>query len=161
MLKLSIRTIPSAAAMTAALMFGAQAQAQTTTPPNTGTGGSANMPAAPNSTPKTMEQRDTAKPMATQGMSGSSATGANADMPAGPNAKPKGAQPRDASKPMAKSGAMAGSSATGDSANMTGEPVRQGDKVAKSKGERMDKSGQPKAKTGKSGEPVREAEVGK
>lgn len=161
MLKLALRTIPAAAAVTAALMFGAQAQAQTTTPPDTATGGSANMPAAPNSTPKTMEQRDAAKPMATPGMSGSAATGGHADMPAGPNAKPKGAQQRDASKPTAKSGAMAGSSATGDSANMTGEPVRQGDKVAKSKGERMEKSGQPKAKMGKSGEPVREADVAK
>jgi hypothetical protein len=124
MMKFSMRSIPAAAAMTAALVFGAQVQAQTTTPP-TAAGDKAAMPAGPNTTPKTMEQRDMAKPMA---------------------------------KPMAKSGAMSGTTAGGDAAT-SGEPVRQADKVAKNKGERMQKSSKPKAKMTKSGEPTREAEL--
>lgn len=162
MMKFSMRSIPAAATMTAALIFGAQAQAQTTTtPPTTAAGDKAAMPAGPNATPKTTEQRDATKPMAKPGMdAGAASTGGSANMPAGPGTTSKTMQQRDTAKPMAKSGAMAGSTTTGDAATM-GEPVRQGDKVAKSKGERMDKSSKPKAKMTKSGEPTREAEISK
>ena len=62
--------------MTAALMFGAHAQAQTTTMPSTAEGGKAAMPEGPNTTGKSMQQRDMGKPMAGQGsMSGSMGAG--------------------------------------------------------------------------------------
>ena len=48
------------------------------------TGGSANMPAGPNTMGKTMQQRDMAKPMAKQGArAGSMGTGDSAAMPPG------------------------------------------------------------------------------
>ena len=100
--KSTMKTIPLAIAMTAALLFGAGAQAQT---PSTATGGAANPPASANTTPKTMEQRDTAKPMAQSGTNaGVSGTGGKANPPAGSNAAPKTKEQHDKSKPMSKSG---------------------------------------------------------
>ena len=64
-MKFSKRTIcklPAAAAMTAALIFGAQAQAQTPTPPATASGDKAAIPSGPNTGAKTPEQRDAQLP---------------------------------------------------------------------------------------------------
>ena len=163
-MKFSIRTIPAAAAMTAALVFGIQAQAQTTTQPSTAEGGKAAIPEGPNTAPKAPAQRDAAKPMAKQGMdAGASATGGGANMPAGPNTMGKTMQQRDMAKPMAKQGAMAGSMGTGDSAAMppggADQPVRQAGKVAKNKAERMEKGTNPKSPMNKSNEPVRESDM--
>lgn len=163
-MKFSIRTIPAAAAMTAALVFGIQAQAQTTTPPSTGEGGKAAIPEGPNTSPKAPAQRDAAKPMANQGMdAGASSTGGRANMPAGPNTMGKTMQQRDMAKPMAKQGAMAGSMGTGDSAAMppggADQPVRQADKIAKNKAERMEKGNKAKSPMNKSNEPVRESDI--
>jgi hypothetical protein len=98
-MKFSLRAIPAAAAMTASLMLGAPVQAQTTPAPTTAAGDKAAMPAAPNSTSKTMEQRDAAKPMAKSGaMAGSTGTGAHAAMPDGPKAMTKSAEERTAAK---------------------------------------------------------------
>ena len=117
-MKFSIRTIPAAAAMTAALIFGAQAQAQTTTTPSTAEGGKSAMPAGPNTTGKTMQQRDMGKPMAGQG-------------------------------------SMGGSMGAGG----TEQPVRQADKVAKNKAERMEKGSKQKSSMNKSNAPVRESDI--
>ena len=200
-MKFSIRAIPAAAAMTAALMFGAQVQAQTATPPTTATGNNAAIPATPGTPAKTPEQRDAAKPMAKSGTdAGATATGAHANMPAGPSTTGKTMEQRDASKPMAKPGMDAGATATGANANMpagpstmgktmeqrnaskpmakqarssstgpentslaTGgggdQPVRQSDKVAKNKSERMMKGDKAKTSMSKSNEPVRESDL--
>ena len=126
--------------MTAALIFGAQAQAQTATPPATASGDKAAIPSGPNTGAKTPEQRDAAKPMARQGMdAGASATGGKANMPAGPNAMPKTMEQRDAAKPMAKSGKSAADMGTGDSAGTPQTPVREASKRKMNKAKRMDK----------------------
>lgn len=123
MMKFSLRAIPAAAAMTAALIFGAHVQAQTATPPTTASGDKAAIPAGPNTPAKTAEQRDAAKPMAKPGMdAGAAATGGSANMPAGPNTMGKTMAQRDAAKPMAKPGMDAGATATGGSANMPDGP---------------------------------------
>ena len=163
-MKFSIRTIPAAAAMTAAPFFGAQAHAQTTTQPPTAEGGKAAIPEGPNTDPKTPAQRDAAKPMGMQGMdAGASSTGGSANMPAGPNTMGKTMQQRDTAKPMARQGAMAGSMGTGDSASMphgsADQPVRQADKVAKNKAERMEKGNKQRSSMNKSNEPVRESDI--
>ena len=125
-MKFSIRTIPAAAAMTAAILFGAQVHAQTETPPTTAAGDKAAMPAGPNTDPKTPAQRNMAKPMARQGsMGGSMATGNAAGMPPG----------------------------------SAEQPVRQADKIAKNKAERMEKGSKPKSSMNKSNEPVRESDL--
>lgn len=142
-MKFSKRTIcklPAAAAMTAALIFGAQAQAQTPTPPATASGDKAAIPSGPNTGAKTPEQRDAAKPMAKQGMdAGASATGGSANMPAGPNTTGKSMEQRDAAKPMAKSGKSAADMGTGDSAGTPQTPVREASKRKMNKAKRMDK----------------------
>lgn len=100
-MKFSIRTIPVAAAMTAAFLFGVQVQAQTAGQPATGSGDKAAIPAAPNSAGKTMDQRDAAKPMVKPGMdAGASATGGAANMPDGPksSAMAKSAGSQDAAQ---------------------------------------------------------------
>ena len=163
-MKFSIRTIPAAAAMAAALMFGAQAHAQTTTQPTTAEGGKAAIPEGPNTTAKTPAQRDAGKPMGKQGMdAGSTSTGGGANMPAGPNTMGKTMQQRDMAKPMGKQGGMSGSMGTGDSAAMppggAEQPVRQSGKVAKNKAERMEKGSNPKSPMNKSNEPVRESDL--
>ena len=119
--KSTMKTIPLAIAMTAALMFGAGAQAQTTPP--TGMGGKANPPVDANTMPKTMEQRDAANPMAQPGSSaGAAGTGGSASPPAGANAMPKTMEQRDAAKPMAQSGSSAGVAGTGGKANPPASP---------------------------------------
>ena len=163
-MKFSIRTIPAAAAMAAALMFGAQAHAQTTTQPTTAEGGKAAIPEGPSAGAKTPAQRDAAKPMGREGMdAGSTSTGGSANMPAGPNTMGKSMQQRDMAKPMGKQGGMAGSMGTGDSAAMppggADQPVRQSGKVAKNKAERMEKGSNPKSPKNKSNEPVRESDL--
>ena len=187
-MKFSTRTIPAAAAMTAALMFGAQAQAQTVTSPNTitgeratpakpmtnsgptaadtaGTGGAAAMPAGPNTAGQTMQQRDASKPMGNTGSTaaGAAGEGGAATPPRGPNTMGKTMQQRDMAKPMAKQGSTAGSMGTGDSAAMppggADQPVRQAGKVAKNKAERMEKGSNPKSPMSKSNEPVRESDT--
>ncbi len=164
-MKFSIRTIPAAAAMTAALLFGAQVQGQTTGQPATGAGDKAAVPAAPNTTGKTMDQRDTSKPMAKPGMdAGAAATGAHANTPAGPNTMGKSMDQRDAAKPMRKQGAMAGAVAgTGDAAAVppggSDKSGRQAGKSSKNKSDSMSKSDMQKSSTGKSGDPVRESDV--
>ena len=163
-MKFLTRTIPAAAAVTAALMFGAQAQAQTTTQPPTAEGGKAAIPDGPNTGAKTPAQRDAAKPMGKQGMdAGSTSTGGGANMPAGPNTMGKSMQQRDMAKPMGKQGGMAGSMGTGDSAATSpggsGQPVRQADKVAKNKAERMEKGSSQKSSMDKSNKPVRESDI--
>jgi hypothetical protein len=55
------RALPAAAAITAALFFGAQAQAQTATPPTTASGDRSALPSGPNTSAKTAEERDAAK----------------------------------------------------------------------------------------------------
>lgn len=136
-MKFSARTIPAAAAMTAALMFGAQVHAQTATPPTTAAGDKAAMPAGPNTDPKTPAQRDAAKPMGKQGMgAGSTATGGNANT-------------------MGNQGAMGGSMSNSGAE----QPVRQADKVAKNKAERMEKGSKQKSSMNKSNEPVRESDI--
>lgn len=160
----SMRTIPAAVAMAAALTFGIQAQAQTTTQPATAEGGKAAIPAGPNTSPKTPEQGNAAKPMAKQGMdAGGAGTGGSANVPAGPNTMGKTMQQRDMAKPMAKQGAMAGSMGTGDSASKppggADQPVRQSDNVAKNKAERMEKGSKQKSSANKSNEPVRESDI--
>ena len=112
--KSNMKQIPLAIAMTAALMFGGAAQAQT---PSAGTGGSANPPAAANTMPTTKEQRDAAKPMAESGNATTAGTGGAANPPAGANAKPKGKMQRDATKAKRKSAKKAGTSGTGGNAN--------------------------------------------
>jgi hypothetical protein len=113
--------------MTAALVFGAQVQAQTATPPTTATGDSSALPASPNTGAKTAEQRDAKKPMAKSGMdAGATATGGGANMPAGPNSTSKTMEQRDAAKPMAKEGMDAGATATGGKANMPAGPNTTG-----------------------------------
>jgi hypothetical protein len=113
-MKFSMRSIPAAAAMTAALVFGAQVQAQTATPPTTATGDKAAIPSGPNTGAKTAEQRDAAKPMAKPGMdAGATATGGSANIPAGPNTTGKTMEQRDAAKPMAKKGMDAAAGGTG------------------------------------------------
>lgn len=140
-MKFSIRAIPAAAAMTAALVFGAQAQAQTPTPPTTASGDKAAIPAGPNTPAKTPEQRDAAKPMAKEGMdAGAAATGGKANMPAGPNSTSKTMEQRDAAKPMAKSGKSASEMGTGDSAGSPKTPVREASKRKVEKAKRADKS---------------------
>ena len=167
-MKFLIRTIPAAAAMTAALMFGGAVHAQTAGQPTTGSGDRTNIPAGPNDmggTPgKTMQQRNAVKPMAKPGMeAGATATGGGANIPAGPNTTSKTMEQRDAAKPMAKQGAMAGSTATGDSAAMppggADQPVRQSGKVAKNKAERMEKGNSQRAPMSKSNAPVRESDL--
>jgi hypothetical protein len=164
-MKFSIRSIPAAAAMTAALVFGAQVQAQTATPPTTATGDSAAIPASPNTGAKTAEQRDAKKPMAKPGMdAGTTAAGAHANMPAGPNTMGKTMEQRDAAKPMARKGAMAGSTGGPENTSLANggggdQPVRQADKVAKNKSDRMMKSNKQKSSMNKSNEPVREADL--
>ena len=167
-MKFLIRTIPAAAAMTAALMFGGAVHAQTAGQPTTGSGDRTNIPAGPNDmggTPgKTMQQRNAVKPMAKPGMeAGATATGGGANIPAGPNTTSKTMEQRDAAKPMAKQGAMAGSTATGDSAAMppggADQPVRQSGKVAKNKAERMEKGNGQRTPMSKSNEPVRESDL--
>ena len=167
-MKFLIRTIPAAAAMTAALMFGGAVHAQTAGQPTTGSGDRTNIPAGPNDmggTPgKTMQQRNAVKPMAKPGMeAGATATGGGANIPAGPNTTSKTMEQRDAAKPMAKQGAMAGSTATGDSAAMppggADQPVRQSGKVAKNKAERMEKGTGQRAPMSKSNTPVRESDL--
>ena len=155
-MKFSVRTIPAAAAMTAALIFGAHAQAQTSTSPATGSGAAAPMAADPNAPGSTtggaMQQRD----------AGSANTGGSANIPAGPNTTSKTMEQRDAAKPMARDGAAAGSTATGDSSRMgatSDQPVRQSSKVAKNKAERMSKGDRQKSSKNKSGQPVREADI--
>lgn len=139
-MKFSIRAIPAAAAMTAALIFGAQAQAQTATPPTTASGDKAAIPAGPNTGAKTSEQRDASKPMAKEGMdAGAAATGGKANMPAGPNTTSKTMEQRDAAKPMAKSGKAASDMGTGDSAGTPKTPVREASKRKMDKAKRMDK----------------------
>ena len=132
-MKFSIRTIPAAAAMTAALMFGGLVQAQSAGQPTTGSGDRAPIPAAPNAIG------------GTPGMTG------------------KTLQQRNAAKPMAKQGAMAGSMGTGDAAAMppggTDQPVRQSGKVARNKAERMEKGNGQRSSMNKSNEPVRESDI--
>ena len=80
------RSISAAAAMTAVLIFGAQAQAQTTAnPPTNAQGGAAVIPKGPESTSKSAEQRDMKKPMAKEGDKAGvpTAKGGAANMPAG------------------------------------------------------------------------------
>ena len=163
-MKFSIRSIPAAAAMTAALFFGAQVQAQTATPPTTATGDSSALPASPNTGAKTPEQRDAKKPMAKQGMDAAAAgTGAHAAMPAGPNSTSKTMEQRDAAKPMAKKSAMAPATGPENTSLATGgggdQPVRQSGKVAKNKSERMMKGDKTKSSMSKSNEPVRESDI--
>ena len=115
----SMRSIPAAAAMTAVLIFGAQAQAQTTAnPPTNAQGGAAVIPKGPDSTSKSSEQRDMKKPMAKQGdKAGASNTGGAANMPAGGASRPMGdkaMQGSTNSKGMA--GQPAGATATGGAA---------------------------------------------
>lgn len=142
--------------MTAALMFGALAQAQTTTMPSTAEGSKAAIPEGPDTSAKTPAQRDAAKPMGMQGRdAGSSSTGGGANMPAGPNTTGKTMQQRNMGKPMAGQGSMAGSMGAGG----TEQPVRQADKVAKNKAERMEKGSKPKSSMNKSNEPVRESDI--
>jgi len=164
----SIRTIPAAVAMTAALFFGAQVQAQTTGQPSTAAGDKAAVPAAPNTSGKTMDQRDASKPMAKPGMdagaAGTAGTGAHATTPAGPNTMGKSMDQRDTGKPMRKQGAMASSVAgTGDSAAMppggSDKSGRQANKPSKNKSDGMSKSDMQKSSTGKSGGSVRESDV--
>lgn len=138
--KRAICTLPAAAAITAALIFGAQAQAQTSKPPATASGDTAAIPSGPNTGAKTPEQRDAAKPMAKQGMdAGASATGDQANMPASPKAKPKTMEQRDAAKPMAKSGKSAADLGTGDSAGTPQTPVKEASKRKMNKAKPTDK----------------------
>ena len=115
LMKSNMKKIPLAIAMTAALMFGTAAQAQT---PATGTGGAANPPADANTMPKSKDQRDAGKPMANSGAKAPAlGTGDHANPPAGANTMPATKMQRDAAKPMAKSGAKSPGSGTGDHAN--------------------------------------------
>ena len=118
-MKLTMRSIPAAAAMTAALILGAQAQAQTaTSPPTNAAGGAAAVPKGPDSMPKSAEQRDMKKPNAKDGdKAGMSNKGGGANMPASPAVsgtrdKAKGGT----SSVTGKSGQPAGSTATGGAA---------------------------------------------
>jgi hypothetical protein len=163
-MKFSIRAIPAAAAMTAALIFGAQVQAQTATPPTTATGDSAAIPASPNMGAKTAAERDAKKPMAKAGTeAGATAAGAHANMPSGPNATGKTMEQRDAAKPMAKKTPMSAAAGPENTSLANGgggdQPVRQADKISKNKAERMTKGDKPKAMMGKSNEPVRESDI--
>ena len=110
--KSTMKTIPLAIAMTAALVLGAGAQAQTTPP--SGTGGKANPPADANTMPKTMEQRDAAKPMAQSGSgAGVAGTGGKANPPASPNVTPKMKKQDDKSKSGMNSNQMGADKAAG------------------------------------------------
>ena len=117
MINFSMRSIPAAAAMAAALLIGNVAQAQTATPP-TAAGDKATMPAGPNTTPKTMEKRDAAKPMAKSGaMAGSSKAGDSSNM-----AEPTRQADKDAKD---KADRMAKSSKPKAKMTKSGEPTRE------------------------------------
>ena len=125
MMKFSMRTIPAAAAMTAALIFGIQAQAQTTAQPSTAAGDKAAMPAGPNTSPTTPAQRDMAKPMAKQGATaGSMGAGDSANRSAGSADQPV----RQAGKiAKNKEERMAKGNKPKASMNKSNEPVRESD----------------------------------
>ena len=124
----SMRSIPAAAAMTAVLVFGAQAQAQaqtTATPPTNAQGGAAAIPKGPDSMPKSAEQRDMKKPMAKEGdKAGMSNKGGSANKPMGGASRPMGDKSKmeGSSNAKGKSGQPAGSTATGGSATPPAGP---------------------------------------
>ena len=140
----SKRSIPAAAAMTALLIFGAGAQAQTTAnPPTNAQGGAAVVPKGPDSMPKSTEQRDMKKPMAKEGdkagmsnkgdkagmsdkgdKAGMSNKGDKANMPAGRSSKPMADKSKMQGETNAKgkSGQPAGSTSTGGSATPPAGP---------------------------------------
>ena len=129
-MKFSIRTIPAAAAMTAALMFGAHAYAQTGTTTVPGTTNPKDAPSPPPSAGSSKQM--------TPGMG-------NAPMGQGMGKNSPGSMnSRDGA-------AMSPGSAE--------QPVRQSGKVAKSKAERMEKGSKPKSSMNKSNEPVRESDL--
>lgn len=116
----SMRSIPAAAAMTAVLIFGTHAQAQTTAnPPTNAQGGAAVIPKGPDAMPKSAEQRDMKKPMAKEGdKAGMSNKGGAANMPKGGASGPMTDKSKmDGSTNAAgKAGQPAGATATGGSA---------------------------------------------
>ena len=104
MKKVSLRLITTAAALTGALMLGAQAQAQTGTSPvpSNAAGMNAATPDGPNSRPKTMMERDAAKGSMSEKSGAAIPTneaGMNTPIPAGPDARPTTMQQRDAANP--------------------------------------------------------------
>jgi len=122
-MKFSLRAIPAAAAMTAALIVGAPVQAQTATPPTTAAGDKAAIPAGPNTGAKTPAQRDATKPMAKQGaMAGTTATGDAAAMPPGGTDQPVRQSGKVAKN---KSERMDKGSKPKASMTKSGEPVRE------------------------------------
>lgn len=124
----SMRSIPAAAAMTAVLIFGAQAQAQTTAnPPTNAQGGAAVVPKGPDAMPKSTEQRDMKKPMAKEGdKAGMSNKGGAANMPAGGASKAMSDKSKmdGSTTSKGKAGDPAGASgmATGGAANAPAGP---------------------------------------
>ena len=129
-MKFSIRTIPAAAAMTAALMFGAQAYAQTGT----------------TTVPGTTNPKDAPSPPPSAGSSKQMAPGmGNAPMGQGMGMNSRGSM----------NSKDAGAMSPGDAE----QPTRQSGKVAKSKAERMEKGSKPKSSMNKSNEPVRESDL--
>ena len=115
-MKLNLRSIPAAAAMTALLVMGVQAQAQTTaSPPTNAKGDAAPVPKGPDATPKSAEQRDMKKPMAKEGdKAGVMGKGGAANMPASPATTASRDKAMGSSSSVTgKSGQPAGSTATG------------------------------------------------
>ena len=145
-MKFSIRTIPAAAAMTAALMFGAQAYAQTGTTTVPGTTNPKDAPSPPPSAGSSKQ--------VTPGMGNAPMGQGNAQMGQGMGNAPMG-QGMGKNSP----GSMNSRDGAAMSPGSAEQPVRQSGKVAKSKAERMEKSNKSKSSMNKSNEPVRESDL--
>lgn len=120
---LSLRSIATAAAMTGALILGAQAQAQTTNPyPTNAAGMNSDTPDGPNSRPAAMMERNAAKPGKSGADVPTNAAGMNATTPDGPNSRPATMMERDTANP-GRSGAAVPSNAAGMNALIPDAPM--------------------------------------
>ena len=171
-MKFSTRTLPAAAAITAALIFGAQVQAQTgtTTAPGSTNPKDAPSPAPSAGSSKQMEPGMGNAPMGQgkgnapmgQGMDQAPMGKGmdNAPMGKGMDHAPMGKGNAPMGQGMGKTPPNSMNSKDGAAMAPSGaeQPVRQSDKVAKDKAERMEKGNKPKSSMNKSNAPVRESD---
>ena len=145
-MKFSLRHIPAAAAITAALVFGAQAHAQTGT---TTVPGSTNPKDAPSPVPSAGSSKQMEP-----GMGNAPMGKGNAPMGQGMGNAPMG-QGMGKTSP----GSMNSKDGAAMAPGGAEQPVRQSGKVAKNKAERMEKGNKPKSSMNKSNTPVRESDL--